>query len=149
MNLQAVGIINHEKYTTMQCYVLLLKSKLRNLRGFLRILKPCVYIESYKFRRSNSASLIERILLCNCEKELRFFTISASITVQSERTVLFAATSENLRSFTQPNRKRQCSPLNSSHKRRRTRMQKFVDLFYLNIIQNFFCQLYRIFSRCE
>jgi len=50
------------------------------------------------------------------EKELRFFNIASSITVHSERALMFSGTPKNFHFFTQPSPKSQFSPFDSSRK---------------------------------
>jgi hypothetical protein len=53
-----------KKYTTLQCHMFVLQTKLRNPRGFLRILKRRVCIQSrMRIGDPKFASLIERIVL--------------------------------------------------------------------------------------
>jgi len=53
-----------KKYTTLQCHMLAIQTKLRNPVGFLRILKRCVCIHTrMSIGDQKFASLTERIVL--------------------------------------------------------------------------------------
>jgi hypothetical protein len=104
-----------KKYTTLQCHTLVLQTKLRNPRGFLRILKRRVCVHTrMSIGDQKFASLIERIVLRKWIKNFQHYVKHHSSEWTSRNIFRNAGKSPF---FTQPNRNSQFSPFNSSRKK--------------------------------